>query len=291
MSKEVLTSFQPVLDLFAKLSSNKSAPGDVLEQELKGIRASIVEVRATLAAGQGQAAGSPGPTGGAGGFSWGLGSMSLGATGLGTIVGTTPGAAPDVNTPATTGVVSATLRDLEDRVKSIEDQLQAKTVKMGGLIFKSQTLTKAWLGVNGPVAGAFIYFLDAHALLSLAVDEAGSARSVINFQHSASKGGYGSTEEAMVSASFKIELPAIFGADSASMHVTLDTRTLPAMKTLEAWDPENGYTGGRLRFEALIKEAKETMMGSVGDHLVGMGKFFAIERIAASYQFLMKLAE
>jgi hypothetical protein len=41
MGKEVLTSFQPVLDLLAKLSSNKSAPGDVLEQELKGIRASL----------------------------------------------------------------------------------------------------------------------------------------------------------------------------------------------------------------------------------------------------------
>jgi hypothetical protein len=90
---------------------------------------------------------------------------------------------------APAGVVAATLQDLEDGVKSIEDQLQAKTVSMGGLIFKSQTLTKAWLGLNAPAAGAFIYFIDAHYLLSLAADEAGSARSVINFQHSAAKGG------------------------------------------------------------------------------------------------------
>jgi hypothetical protein len=41
----------------------------------------------------------------------------------------------------------------------------------------------------------------------------------------------------------------------------------------------------------LIKESKETMIGSVGDHLVGIGKIVAIECIAASYQFLMKLAE
>jgi hypothetical protein len=94
-----------------------------------------------------------------------------------------------------------------------------------------------------------------------------------------------------VVASFKIELPEIFGSDSASMHVTSDTRALPAMKSAEVWDPENGYTSGRLRFEALIKEAKETMLGSVADHLVGMGKIVAIECITASYQFLMKLAE
>jgi hypothetical protein len=266
MGQEVLTSFQPVLDLFAKLSSSKAAPGDVLEQELAAIRVSLTAVQSTLASGQIASTG-PGPTPGPPGFSSGLGSMSLGVTGQGAPIAPATEAAS-----ADAGAFSVTLLDLEDRVKSIEDQLRSKTVVMGGLTFKSQMLTRAWLGVNGPAVGAFIYFLDAHSLLSLAADEAGSARSVISFQHSAAKGGYSSTEEAMISASFKIELPAIFGADSTSMHVTADTRALPAMKTAEAWDPENGYTGGRLRFEALIKESKETMMGSVGDHLVGMGK-------------------
>jgi hypothetical protein len=63
------------------------------------------------------------------------------------------------------------------------------------------------------------------------------------------------------------------------------------MKTPEAWDPENGYTGGRLRFESLIKEVKDTMLSSVGDHLVGMGRIVASECIMASYNFLMKLSE
>jgi hypothetical protein len=128
-------------------------------------------------------------------------------------------------------------------------------------------------------------------MLSLAADEAGSARSVINFQHLAAKGGYGSIEEALVAASLKIELPAILGSYSASMQVTPDTRALPVMKTPEACDPENGYTRRRLRFEALIKEAKETMLGGVGDYLVGMGKIVSIESIVGSFNFLMRLSE
>jgi hypothetical protein len=283
MGKEVLASFAPLVAFFSKWSTGKSTPGDVLDQELAGIRGIITALRAGQASGKVAASATPAAStpAAASGVAWGIGAMGLGAAGQGPIpsAGTTPGA------------TAAALKDLEDRVKSIEDQLQAKTVSMGGIIFKSQTLTSAWLGANAPASGAFIFFLDAHAMLSLAADEAGSARSVIHFQHSAAKGGYGSTEEALVAASFKIELPAIFGADSMSMQITADTRALPGMKTPEAWDPENGYTGGRLRFEALIKEAKETMLGSVGDHLVGMGKIVAIECIMNSFNFLMKLSE
>jgi hypothetical protein len=154
---------------------------------LNAIRVSIVGLQNVAATAQGQGGVGAGPAGGPPAFLWGLGFISLGAVGQGAVPGATPGP-PDASASGTSGLVSVALQDLKDRVKSIKDQLQAKTVAIGGVVLKSQSLTKAWLGVNGPAAGAYIYFLDAHALLSLAADEACSARSVINFQHSAAKG-------------------------------------------------------------------------------------------------------
>jgi hypothetical protein len=220
MGKDVLASFEPLVKFFSKWSTGKTTPGDILDQELAGIRGMLTTFRAAQGSGKvgPGAAAAPGMSlAAASRVAWSLGFMGLGTTGQGAAGGNTglnasQGAA--MNTP---GATLAAIKDLEDRVKSIEDQLRAKTVTLGGVIFKSQSLTSAWLGTHVPAAGAFIFFLDAHAMLSLAADEAGSAKSVINFQHSAAKGGYGSTEEAMASASFKIELPAIFGSDSASM--------------------------------------------------------------------------
>jgi hypothetical protein len=183
------------------------------------------------------------------------------------------------------------VKALKDRIQDVEDQLEAQTVSLVGISFKSQLLTRTWLTTQAPAAGAYIYFLDARGLLSLSADESDTTRAVLTLAHSAAKGGFTTAEAAAVSASFKIALPAIFGTDSASTRVTSDTRALPAMKTPEAWDPEDGYTGGKLRFEEQIREVKCTMLESVGDLLTGLGRTVPMECIALAYEFLSKLAD
>jgi hypothetical protein len=183
------------------------------------------------------------------------------------------------------------IKSLEARVQDIEDQLHSQTVMIAGLTFKSQLLTRTWMTTNAPAAGAYIYFFDAHGMPSLAADEADTTQAVLNFSHSAAKGGYASSEEAQVAASFKIALPAIFGSDSASTRVSADTQALPAFKVFEIWDPEDGYTGAKRRFDEQIKEVKATMLESVGDHLVGIGCMVAMECIQTTYAFLSKLSE
>jgi hypothetical protein len=136
-----------------------------------------------------------------GGVSWSLGSMPLGAGTAGTS-GQTTGALPG-NSGMSSQVATA-VKALEDRLQDVEDQLQAQTVNMAGITFKSQILTRTWMTTHAPAAGAYIYFLDAHGILSLAADEADTTRAVLNFAHSAVKGGFASSEEAQVSASFKI---------------------------------------------------------------------------------------
>jgi hypothetical protein len=274
MGVEVMSAIQPLIGFFAMWSSDKSKAGDILVHELSKLKTEIAGLKAAGVASAAPVAAAS--TSGLG--SWGLGGMSLGGG----------GAAAESGSSLT---LMSRMTDLEDRVREIEEQLQAKSVFMGGINFKSLVTTRAWMLVNAAASGGFIYFLDAHGMLSLSTDEVGSARSVIHFQQAAKKGGFKSTEEALVVSSFKIELPSIFGSDSSSSQMTADTRTLPAMKSADVWDPKDGYTGGRMRFEALIKEAKTMMLASVGDHLQGIGKIVAMECITESYQFLMKLAE
>jgi hypothetical protein len=287
---EVVASFQPIIALFSKLSSDKTVPGDILDKEIADIRREIAVVRnivgtsdnITPAAALSGAAAS-GTIGG--GVSWSLGSMSLGAGTAGTPAQATRGL-PEKSGMASQ--VASAVKALEDRLQDVEDQLQAQTVNMAGLTFKSQILTRTWMTTHAPAAGAYIYFLDAHGMLSLAANEADTTRAVLNFAHSAVKGAFATPEEAQVSASFKIALPAIFGSDSASTRVSSDTRALPAMKTPEAWDLEDGYTRAKRRFEEQIKEVKSTMLESVGDHLTGLGRMVAMECIAMAYEFLSK---
>jgi hypothetical protein len=84
----------------------------------------------------------------------------------------------------------ATVRGLEARLQDIEDQLQAQTVSMAGQVLKLQTLTWAWLAANAPASGAYIFFIDAHSMLSLASEEADTARAVLSFSHSGREGWF-----------------------------------------------------------------------------------------------------
>jgi hypothetical protein len=250
MGQEVTTSFKPIIKLFSKFSSDKTAPGDLLDAELADIRKEMSDIKALVllsTSGTGATASTnSGGTAGTG-VSWNLGLMSLG-------LGSSQATQASTTHSTTTGVVQpmAQIKLLEARVQDIEDQLHSQTVSIAGLTFKSQLPTRAWMTMNAPAAGAYIYFLDAHGMLSLASDKVDTTRAVLNFSHSMMKGGYASSEEAQVSASFKIALPAIFGSDSASTKVSVDTRVLPAFKVFEIWDPEDGYTGTKRRFDEQI---------------------------------------
>jgi hypothetical protein len=183
-------------------------------------------------------------------------------------------------------IPTAALKLLEDRIKDIKEQLEDKTVTMGATTFKSQKFTKAWLTSNAPAVGAYIYFMDAHAMLNLAMEDASSNAEVLLFQQSAAKSGYATSEEALVGASFKIELPVIFGWDSAMNRMSADTRVLPAMRSPEAWDPEDGYNGGRHRFKRQIKEVKATMLCGAENHMQGIGLLIAIKCISTTFSLL-----
>jgi hypothetical protein len=160
---------------------------------------------------------------------------------------------------------------------------------MGVTTLKSQGFTKAWLTTNAGAPGAYIYFMDAHSMLNLAMEDASSNAEVLLFQQSATKSGYSTSGEALVGSSFKIELPVIFGRDLATNRMSADSRVLPAMKSPDSWDPQDGYTGGIHRFEREIKEVKATMLRGAANHMQGIGLLVAIECICTTFLFLDRL--
>ena len=58
---------------------------------------------------------------------------------------------------------------LETRLKELNDQMLAKSVKIGGRVFKSRAEVKSWLAINALAAPSYIYFMDVHSLTALRV--------------------------------------------------------------------------------------------------------------------------
>jgi hypothetical protein len=100
------------------------------------------------------------------------------------------------------------------------------------------------------------------------------------------KSGFATSEEALITTSFKIELPSFFGRDVSSNMASCDTRVLPAVKTYDEWDPEDGYNGARHRFTKVVSETKKTMLKGASSGLQGMALLVAIECITSSAGFL-----
>jgi hypothetical protein len=114
--------------------------------------------------------------------------------------------------------------------------LASAAVEVGGIVFRSKTETKAWLAANAGAPGAYIVFMDAHALLGVDFQELATSAEVVSFEAGALKAGYSSIEEAVTVTGFKIGLPHFIGKDPKSNVATNDTRVLPAIRMPEEWD-------------------------------------------------------
>jgi hypothetical protein len=76
-------------------------------------------------------------------------------------------------------VTVALLKLLEDRIKGLEERLQDKAVTIGVTTFNSQSFTKAWLAADAGAPGPYIYFMDAHSMINLAMEDASSNTEVL----------------------------------------------------------------------------------------------------------------
>jgi hypothetical protein len=241
----VSESFKPIFRLFSQLSSDKSTPGDRLMDELDGIRKEVQMVKQAQ-----HGAFAPGAPPATTGLAWGLSAtVAVPNNGQATSAQPIHQTANLANGPhlANPGV-TAMLKTLKTRIDDIEQQLASAAVEVGGMVFRSKTEVKAWLAANAGAPGAYIMFMDAHALLGVAFQELATSAEVVSFEAGSLKAGYSSIEEAMTVTGFKTGLPHFFGKDPKSNVASNDTRVLPAIRTPEEWDSGNGFTGARRTF-------------------------------------------
>lgn len=155
-----LETFDPLIQWFSQHSSDKAKPGDKLTAQLDNLDMAVEDLL--------RATGVPKRTGSGqgGGVQWGLNQMGLNA-----------GSAPALAAAVSSGVSEAAFKDLQDQVKSLEDQMEDKRFEIGSVVFKSERDTMAWLLVNAGQPGAHLHFIDAHSILNLGTTTVGGTDS------------------------------------------------------------------------------------------------------------------
>jgi hypothetical protein len=137
----------------------------------------------------------------------------------------------------------------------LEQSLDSQSVKVGFETFISREDASAWMKLNCPLPGSHAFFLDFHSLLALAFGPGASTRDVLKTEESRTKLNYSTSEEAIMTASFQIEIPAFYGTAS-SQATTLSAKILPGLPTFAAWDTGDGDRG--LRYDLRRKVLNHT---------------------------------
>ena len=281
---EMLSSMHPIIEFFSKFSSAKNCPGDKIEDELNSLKVDVALLKTqTTGAPVSSGIGVQAYSNSGSGVTWGVtGGSTPTSTGLSAPMATNPSSRITVG-------IEARLSTLETKLSSLEEQLIASRVDLGGQVFKSKHSTAAWLLVHAPSSEGFIYFADPHSLLNVGSVDFTSTTEAITLEAHSHKSGYKSKEEAHVMASFTIELPEIFGKDPKASNASKDTRVLPAVKTYGDWDRGDGYNGARYRYFHKISEGQNTLINASRNHLQGMALMVSHTAIGESALFLQAL--
>ena len=143
---------------------------------------------------------------------------------------------------------------LETRLRELIDQMLAKSVKLGGRVFKSHAVVKSWLAINARASPSYIYFTDVHSLMALRVrPQLDDAAADADFESKARKVGYENTDEAHVASSFSRSLPAFFGKPTP-----IEARKLPTLKTAEAGESKTMVDGARDVLDRALDDANRS---------------------------------
>jgi len=145
------------------------------------------------------------------------------------------------------------------------------------------------LHVNAGGPGLFVHFLDPSALINVGSNIHTSNEGVLKFEADVIKAGHTGEEEALVLASFKIQIPSLFGSNSQNKEATKDTRELPGVPNFEHWDSGDGYTGAKYMM-LNAKEKSRARMTSTSANLTGLVLLVSSTMITNSSNFWVVIA-
>ena len=287
---EMQKGYTPLFRLFRLFSANEESPGNLLNQRLQKLESGVAELVAAGRGGNGPASVSvPSSPAGAGaqfGYSLTASHDQHNALTLQSCNPVSPDArGSGAGGPGETESV-ARLLVLETQVNELKNQMLATAVTVGGRLFKSRAEVKSWLALHAGAAGSYVFFTDIHSVMALKVGVIlPDAAADVDFESKIRKSGYAHPEEATVVSSFSRSLPAYFGKPTA-----MEARTLPAVKTPEAWEPKTMIDGARATLDKKLTVASKELLTSSRDFLSGEGLLVAQATIQASVKFMTDLS-
>ena len=296
LKQEIFEAMQaacnPLFQLFLKLSSEEHRPGDLMDRKFQKIESELNRL-ALKVAGEG-----------AGRVGWGQGGSALssspprinsfGLSGMSSGGNSRPVVSPARGSEPGAGIASFTtsretearLNLLEAQLTELKNQLQAKSVTIGGRIFKSRAEVKSWLAPHARAGSAYVFFVDVHSLMALKLGTTlEDAAADADFESKVRKNGYTTIDEANVASSFSRSLPAFFGRPTPT-----ESRKLPALKTADAWEPKTMVDGARDVLDRLLVAAGREVQSVSMDFLQGEGLLVAQSCIQTSVKFVTDLS-
>jgi hypothetical protein len=161
---------------------------------------------------------------------------------------------------------------LTARINELENTVTADDgppITLEGIQIKNKIQLKAWLTTNTDqsVKDLVSCFPDVLGLLGMA------GRFVKELEFKAVKAGYGSVNQFLISKSFTLPLPAIFGTEKEGG--AGDARILPKFKTFESFDPQLSFTGGLIEIKAKVKLEVESTLAHINHNLTGAARSVA----------------
>lgn len=158
-------------------------------------------------------------------------------------------------------VGGAAIEQIINRIATLENRYNSKTVGVGGFSFQSLEDVQAFVLSEIP-SNRYGYFYDAVSLLTTIRSNNGPAEDSWTQQHRAAQGGYKNTAEALIAVSFKQDLPGILFGEKQSGKESLFP--LPGAPTYAHWNKNDGVSGVKkviedsldLRVEAIMTSAQ-----------------------------------
>jgi hypothetical protein len=106
----------------------------------------------------------------------------------------------------------------------------------------------------------------------------------LELESKAVKAGYGSVNHFLISKSFTLPLPAIFGTEKEGG--AGDARILPKFKTFESFDSQLSFTGGLIEIKAKVKLEVESTLAYLNHNLTGAARSVAKACVTDADKFI-----
>jgi hypothetical protein len=178
---------------------------------------------------------------------------------------------------------------LTSRINKFENAAAADDgppITLEGIQIKNKIQLKAWLTTNTdqPVKDLVSCFPDVLGLLGMAGRFVKDDVNSLELASKAVKAGYGSVDHFLISKSFTLSLPAIFGTEKEGG--TGDARILPKFKTFKYIDSQLSFTGGLIDIKAKVKLEVEGTLAHINHNLTGAAKLVAKACITDADKFI-----